>query len=95
MHSLNPELVKTWTLEQVWHVLDVLENSPAESAGLVPFGDWIVGWSGGPLARERDFYEVIEAVSIVSHRLCTSKEPKWSTYCSDLHSRYFYLYDGR
>ncbi|EJD37151.1 hypothetical protein AURDEDRAFT_173785 [Auricularia subglabra TFB-10046 SS5] len=48
-------------LDAVWHVLDVLEGSPGESAGLVPYGDWIVGWSGGPLRREQDFYDVIEA----------------------------------
>jgi hypothetical protein len=29
--------------ENVWHVLDVIEGSPAESAGLVPMGDWILG----------------------------------------------------
>jgi hypothetical protein len=29
--------------DNVWHVLDVVEGSPAESAGLVPMGDWIVG----------------------------------------------------
>ncbi|KZV91116.1 hypothetical protein EXIGLDRAFT_740610 [Exidia glandulosa HHB12029] len=46
--------------DAVWHVLDVLEGSPAESAGLVPYGDWIVGWSGGPLQREQDFYDVVE-----------------------------------
>ena len=45
------------------HVLDILENSPAESAGLVPYGDWIVGWSGGVLASEGDFYDLVEAVS--------------------------------
>lgn len=49
-------------VDNVWHVLDVLEGSPAESAGLVPFGDWIVGWSGGPLYAEGDFYELVEAV---------------------------------
>lgn len=31
--------------ENVWHVLDVYEGSPAESAGLVPMGDWILGKS--------------------------------------------------
>lgn len=31
--------------DNVWHVLDVIEGSPAESAGLVPMGDWIVGMS--------------------------------------------------
>ena len=66
--------------DNVWHVLDVLEGSPAESAGLVPMGDWIlgrvslliilvelsnlyVGWSGGVLSAENDFYDLVEAVS--------------------------------
>ncbi|THH27762.1 hypothetical protein EUX98_g6426 [Antrodiella citrinella] len=49
------------SMDNVWHVLDVLEGSPAESAGLVPYGDWIIGWSGGILSAESDFYEVVEA----------------------------------
>jgi len=49
------------SMDNVWHVLDVLEGSPAESAGLVPYGDWIIGWSGGVLRAESDFYEVVEA----------------------------------
>jgi S1-C subfamily serine protease len=53
-----------FSLESVWHVLDVLEGSPAESAGLVPYGDWIIGWSGGVLSAEGDFYDVVEAVWI-------------------------------
>ena len=48
-------------LENVWHILEVLEGSPAESAGLVPYGDWILGWAGGVLASEGDFYEVVES----------------------------------
>ncbi|KIO02834.1 hypothetical protein M404DRAFT_1002061 [Pisolithus tinctorius Marx 270] len=47
--------------DNVWHVLEVLEGSPAESAGLVPYGDWIIGWSGGVLTAENDFYDVVEA----------------------------------
>ncbi|EJD45075.1 hypothetical protein AURDEDRAFT_165947 [Auricularia subglabra TFB-10046 SS5] len=42
--------------DNVWNVLDVLEGSPAKSAGLVPFGDWLVGSSGGPLCAESDIY---------------------------------------
>ncbi|KAH8114310.1 GRASP55/65 PDZ-like domain-containing protein [Phellopilus nigrolimitatus] len=57
MRICDPE----FSLDNVWHVLDVLEGSPAESAGLVPYGDWIVGWSGGVLASESDFYDVVEA----------------------------------
>ncbi|CAE6520985.1 unnamed protein product [Rhizoctonia solani] len=48
-------------LENVWHILDVHEGSPAESAGLVPYGDYIIGFSGGVLERESDFYELVEA----------------------------------
>jgi len=50
-------------MDIVWHVLDVLEGSPAESAGLVPYGDWVVGWSGGVLSAENDFYDLVEDVS--------------------------------
>ena len=58
MRMCQPE----FAMDNVWHVLDVLEGSPAESAGLVPYGDWIIGWSGGVLAAEGDFYDVVEAV---------------------------------
>ena len=77
--------------ENVWHVLDVIEGSPAESAGLVPMGDWILGkylafyqaylvacskatfvqrtgWSGGVLSAENDFYDLVEAVSLIYPR---------------------------
>jgi len=49
------------SMDNVWHVLDVIEGSPAESAGLVPMGDWILGWSGGVLSAENDFYDLVEA----------------------------------
>lgn len=48
-------------LSAVWHILDILEESPAESAGLVPFGDYVIGWAGGVLRNEGDFYELVEA----------------------------------
>lgn len=57
MRLCTPE----YALENVWHILEVLENSPAESAGLVPYGDWIIGWSGGALSGENAFYELVEA----------------------------------
>ncbi|GHJ87430.1 hypothetical protein NliqN6_3832 [Naganishia liquefaciens] len=47
-------------LGQVWHILEVLEGSPAESAGLVPYGDYVVGWTEGPLHTESDFYDLVE-----------------------------------
>ncbi|KAJ7069905.1 GRASP55/65 PDZ-like domain-containing protein [Mycena amicta] len=57
MRMCGPEVA----LDTVWHVLDVLEGSPAESAGLVPYGDYITGWSGGVLSSENDFYDLVEA----------------------------------
>ncbi|PPR05363.1 hypothetical protein CVT24_007977 [Panaeolus cyanescens] len=57
MRLCNPENAT----DNVWHVLDVIEGSPAESAGLVPMGDWILGWSGGVLSAENDFYDLVEA----------------------------------
>lgn len=29
-------------------------------AGLVPWGDYVLAWSGGPLHSESDFYNLIE-----------------------------------
>ncbi|KAG6897551.1 hypothetical protein C0992_000334 [Termitomyces sp. T32_za158] len=57
MRMCEPDIAS----ENVWHVLDVIEGSPAESAGLVPMGDWILGWSGGVLGAENDFYDLVEA----------------------------------
>ena len=30
-------------------------------AGLVPWGDFVLAWSGGPLHSETDFYNLIES----------------------------------
>lgn len=32
-----------------------------QMAGLVPFGDWVCGWAGGPLHGENSFYDLVEA----------------------------------
>jgi GRASP55/65 PDZ-like domain len=61
MRMCGPEL----SGDNVWHVMDVLEGSPAESAGLVPYGDWIIGWSGGVLSAENDFYDLVDAVCYI------------------------------
>ncbi|TIA68700.1 hypothetical protein E3P91_03964 [Wallemia ichthyophaga] len=47
-------------LDNVWHILEVITGSPAESAGLVPYGDWVIGWPGGVLRQENDFYDLVE-----------------------------------
>ncbi|KAK7469086.1 hypothetical protein VKT23_003579 [Stygiomarasmius scandens] len=77
MRMCTPE----FALDNVWHVLDVLEGSPAESAGLVPYGDYITGWNGGVLSSENDFYDLVEAhvdkplrVYVYSHDFDTLRE---------------------
>ena len=81
-----------FALDNVWHVLDVLEGSPAESAGLVPYGDWIIGWSGGVLSAEGDFYEVVEAVC--HHQALRSTRTHMSLQHIDKPLRvYVYSYD--
>lgn len=59
MRMCEPEL----SGDNVWHVLDVIEGSPAESAGLVPGGDWIIGWTGGILNSEGDFYDLVQGTA--------------------------------
>lgn len=48
--AFSTELVKDAT--------SLPETSPT---GLVPFGDWIIGYAGGVLRGEGDFYDVVEA----------------------------------
>jgi hypothetical protein len=36
-------------------------NSSADTLGLVPYGDFVIAWSGGPLHSENDFYSLVES----------------------------------
>ena len=63
LRSCNADKAIRCALEQVWHILEVIEGSPVESAGLVPYGDWVIGWPGGVLKQENDFYDLVEMVS--------------------------------
>jgi len=31
-----------------------------DDIGLVPYGDFVIAWSGGPLHSENDFYSLVE-----------------------------------
>ncbi|KAL8930471.1 MAG: hypothetical protein Q9208_000655 [Pyrenodesmia sp. 3 TL-2023] len=57
-------LTLQWTplsvTEDVWHVLDVIANSPADNAGLLPYGDYIVGTPEGNVHGESGLGELIE-----------------------------------
>ncbi|KAB8343012.1 hypothetical protein FH972_022606 [Carpinus fangiana] len=46
--------------EEVWHVLDVAPNSPADLAGLLPYGDYIIGSPEGLVRGENGLGELIE-----------------------------------
>ncbi|KAL8912910.1 MAG: hypothetical protein Q9171_002204 [Xanthocarpia ochracea] len=46
--------------EDVWHVLDVIPNSPADTAGLLPYGDYIVGTPEGNVHGESGLGELVE-----------------------------------
>lgn len=46
--------------ENVWHVLDVSPHSPAEAAGLRPYGDYIIG-SDSVLHESEDLFTLIDA----------------------------------
>ena len=46
--------------EDVWHILDVATNSPADIAGLLPYGDYIIGSPEGLLKGESGLGELVE-----------------------------------
>ncbi|KAF2443946.1 hypothetical protein P171DRAFT_454903 [Karstenula rhodostoma CBS 690.94] len=46
--------------EDVWHILDVAPNSPADIAGLLPYGDYVVGSPEGLVRGESGLGELIE-----------------------------------
>ncbi|KAL8769326.1 MAG: hypothetical protein Q9209_004708 [Squamulea sp. 1 TL-2023] len=46
--------------EDVWHVLDVIPNSPADIAGLLPYGDYIVATPEGNVHGESGLGELVE-----------------------------------
>ncbi|CAK5284308.1 unnamed protein product [Mycena citricolor] len=94
MRMCEPELA----MDNVWHVLDVQVlhdvQLVAESAGLVPYGDYITGWSGGVLSSENDFYELVEAVCISSHGTdCTidTGRSTWKNPCVSTYTRIYGL----
>lgn len=46
----------------VWHVLDVSPNSPADLAGILPYGDYIIGSPEGVVKGESGLAELVEDV---------------------------------
>lgn len=50
--------------DNVWHILDVAANSPADLAGLLPYGDYVIGSFAGMMRGQNGLSDLIEAVSI-------------------------------
>ncbi|KAI0561026.1 hypothetical protein FGB62_94g064 [Gracilaria domingensis] len=50
--------------DHVQRVIDVLPNSPADEAGLVPFTDYIVGTPAEAFHREADFSKLVCVLSL-------------------------------
>ncbi|MCJ1294192.1 hypothetical protein MMC34_005749 [Xylographa carneopallida] len=48
------------TTDDVWHVLDIIPDSPADSAGLLPYGDYIIGTPEGIVHGESGLGELVE-----------------------------------
>ena len=46
--------------EDVWHILDVIPDSPADVGGLLPYGDYIVGTPEGNVHGEAGLGELVE-----------------------------------
>jgi hypothetical protein len=48
----------------VWHILDVAPNSPADIAGLLPYGDYVIGSPEVMVRGDSGLGELIEDVCI-------------------------------
>ncbi|KAF2176339.1 hypothetical protein K469DRAFT_700060 [Zopfia rhizophila CBS 207.26] len=46
--------------DNVWHILDVIPNSPADVAGLLPYGDYVIGSPEGLVRGESGLGELVE-----------------------------------
>jgi len=66
--------------EDVWHILDVMPNSPADVAGLLPYGDYVIGSSEVHVRGEAGLGELVEEVSLSISRAPPS--------CLSIPSRY-------
>jgi S1-C subfamily serine protease len=53
--------------EDVWHILDVIPNSPADMAGLLPYGDYVIGSPEGLVRGESGLGELVEDVRVSPH----------------------------
>jgi hypothetical protein len=55
--------------EDVWHILDVMPNSPADVAGFLPYSDYVIGSPEGVLRGDGGLGELVEEFMDRSLRL--------------------------
>lgn len=48
------------TVDEVWHILDVIPNSPGDVAGLLPYSDYVIGSPEGPVFGDAGLGHLIE-----------------------------------
>lgn len=48
--------------DNVWHILDVSPDSPADNAGLLPYSDYVIGSPEGLMRGDSGLGELIEDV---------------------------------
>lgn len=52
--------------DDVWHIMDVTPNSPADLAGLLPYGDYVIGSPEALVRGDGGLADLIEDVSFDS-----------------------------
>ncbi|KAI9792739.1 MAG: hypothetical protein M1833_001020 [Piccolia ochrophora] len=58
--SLTLQWAPLSSTEDVWHILDVSAGSPADTAGLLPYSDYIIGTPEGIVRGESGLGELVE-----------------------------------
>ncbi len=58
--GLTLQWTPIFSTEDVWHILDVIPDSPADIGGLLPYGDYIVGTPEGNVHGEAGLGELVE-----------------------------------
>ncbi|KAF7535187.1 hypothetical protein G7054_g5589 [Neopestalotiopsis clavispora] len=58
--GLSLQFTPLAVVSNIWHVLDVPSNSPADNAGLLPYSDYILGTPDGVLHGEGGLGELVE-----------------------------------
>jgi hypothetical protein len=58
--GLSLQWTPLFVVANIWHVLDVPSNSPADVAGLLPYSDYILGSPEGALHGESGLSELVE-----------------------------------